>query len=182
MFLQVFPKWLGPACTIWVRSARTLQIWNCRAVLCARLQGFYRIGSDKAPQLRGTEPPGKQSPSVKGDFRPCSFLQCQFILHFHPHTKGRIFFFFSEDLKSKLVNVSLFCCGYFYFLTMVLLNLFIISHWNCHSTFVSPFRTFLYAFPSSFFASVLFKHMLVQTEIRSNFSGKNGSPGCNVVL
>lgn len=66
------------------------------------------------------------------------------------------FFFFSEDLKSELVDVSLFCCGYFYFLTVVLLNLFILWHWNCHSISVSPFKTFLCVLPSSFYASVLF--------------------------
>ena len=66
------------------------------------------------------------------------------------------------------------CSGHFYFLTIVLLNLFlfIIWHWNCYYTSLSPFKMFLYVLPSSFYASDLFKRMLDETEIMSNLFDK----------
>lgn len=154
-----FPKWLVPA-----RSHPSAQCpcpADAVAGLCVRSQELVVPDGQwqGTAQLRGSEPPGKQSlPPVKGGFRPCSLPSVVVNHTLSSSYKGTdfFFFFFSEDLKSELVDVSLFCCRYFYFLTVVLLNLFILWHWNCHSISVSPFKTFLCVLPSSFYASVLF--------------------------
>lgn len=68
-----FPKWLVPACSH--PNAQCSCLVNSGAVLCAPLQELMvRDGQwQGTTQLRGIEPPGKQSlPSVKGDFKPCS--------------------------------------------------------------------------------------------------------------